>query len=219
MSWQEFIKSEYKKDYFQSLKKFVKRDAEKFKIYPHRSDLFNAFNLCLLEKTKVVIIGQDPYHGPNQAHGLAFSVLPGQPIPPSLRNIFIEIDNNFNQSLNIKRENGCLIKWAEQGVLLLNSILTVRDGQPGSHKNQGWEIFTDNAIKHLEATIDSPIIYMLWGAYARSKKNLISNYKNRLILESGHPSPLSSKLFFGNKHFLKANNFLQQFNIQPINWL
>lgn len=214
-SWKEIIECETKKDYFINIIKFVQEDAKNYIIYPKHSDIFNAFKYCSYVNTKVVIVGMDPYHGPNQAHGLSFSVLPGFAPPPSLVNIFKEIKND----LNIEQpSHGCLIPWARQGVLLLNSFLTVRQGQAGSHRNIGWEQFTDTIISSANL-IDRPIVFMLWGAFARSKKALITS-PHHLILESVHPSPLSAyNGFFGCKHFSKTNEFLIKQNIDPINWL
>ena len=215
-SWKQFIDTEIKKDYYQSLIKNLKKDAEQFTIFPQPKDIFSAFKLTPLDKIKVVILGQDCYHNPRQAHGLAFSVQPGIDIPPSLQNIFKEIKTDLD--VQHKFQNGCLQNWAKQGVLLLNSILTVRQNQPGSHKNFGWQEFTNNAIT-LVNSLDRPIVYLLWGNFAREKKKLINNPKH-LILESAHPSPLSAyNGFFGCRHFSKANKFLSDNNIEPISWL
>lgn len=216
-SWDEFIRQESKKDYYQKLSAAVVADAKQHIILPKRKNLFKAFKLCYLHETKVVILGQDPYHGENQAHGLAFSVAPGVPIPPSLRNIHTEIKSNYDCQ-TYKFPDGCLTTWALQGVLLLNSVLTVRQGEPASHKGFGWETFTDNAIALVNQQ-DNPIVFMLWGSFARSKKNLITNPKH-LILEAAHPSPLSAyNGFMGCGHFSKANEFLSSNNIKPIDWL
>ena len=223
-SWEDFIKHEKEQEYFKSLILKVKEDAKNYKIFPRHDHVFNAFKLCSLPDVKVVILGMDPYHGENQAHGLAFSVQEHIPIPPSLKNIFKEINSDLG--VQYKFANGVapytltatLTKWAEQGVLLLNSFLTVREGQPGSHKNFGWAKFTDKAISILNSK-DSPIVFILWGAHARAKKELINN-NIHLILESAHPSPLSAyNGFFGNKHFSKTNSFLMENNINIINWL
>lgn len=213
-SWKDFINYQSKQSYYKTLSDLILEDSKKYTIYPAHKDIFNAFKFCKLEEIKVVIMGMDPYHGPNQAHGLSFSVLPGVTIPPSLKNIFKEIESD----LNIKNgSNGCLIGWAKQGVLLLNTILTVRQGQPNSHKNKGWEIFTDEAIGIIN-NLPQPIVFMLWGSHAKSKKELLNNPKH-LVLDSVHPSPLSAyNGFFGCKHFSKANQFLINNNIQPIDW-
>jgi uracil-DNA glycosylase len=215
MDWQSFIRSEQSKPYYAELIRLIEEDRKAHTIYPPSKDIFNAFKYCPLDKTNVVIIGQDCYHGPGQAHGLSFSVLPGVPIPPSLRNIFREINNDLGQSYEFP--NGCLIPWAKQGVLLLNSILTVRQGEPGSHSQYGWQTFTDNAIKLLNEQ-DKPIVFLLWGSYSRAKRKLITTNPKHLVLESGHPSPFSQHLFFGNHHFSKCNDFLISHNIEPINW-
>lgn len=188
-------------------------DSNNGKIFPKRKDLFNAFELCSLENTKVLILGQDPYHRDNQAHGLSFSVPKGIAAPPSLKNIFKELKNDLNIDLP---SHGCLESWAKQGVLLLNSILTVREGSPGSHKNIGWETFTNAVIKQVN-DFERHIVFMLWGAFAKSKKVLITNERH-LVLESAHPSPYSATGFFGCKHFSKANEFLIKNKINQINW-
>ncbi len=215
MTWKSFTAFESEKQYYKDLVSFVSEDSKKSAVYPKRSDLFRAFDLCPLDKVKVVIFGQDPYHGPNQANGLCFSVQKDQTIPPSLKNIFKEIKSDLD--IDDLFVHGCLESWAEQGVLLLNSILTVRDGSPGSHKDKGWEIFTDSAIKLL-AEQDRPIVFILWGAFARSKKKLITNNKH-LVLESAHPSPLSAyNGFFGSKPFSKTNKYFVDNNMNPIDW-
>ena len=214
MSWQDFIKSEMQKDYFHNLDELLKEDEKKHTIYPPKDSVFRAFDLCSIENVRCLILGQDPYINPNEAMGLSFSVPSDTRIPPSLQNIFKEIQND----LGVKHEfkSGDLTKWAEQGVLLLNSSLTVRRGQSGSHSKYGWWLFTDAAITLLNS-LDRPIVFMFWGNHAKSKVPLITN-KNHLILTSGHPSPFSSHLFFGNKHFSKANEFLVKNNQQPISW-
>lgn len=212
--WDIFIASEMKEDYFKKLTQFLLEDARTHKIHPKHKNVFNAFTFCPLNKTKVIIIGQDPYHGHNQAHGLSFSVPLGEAPPPSLKNIFKEIKSDIGVT---EFKHGCLQQWSEQGVLLLNSVLTVRENQAGSHRNKGWEIFTDNAIRLLNK-LDQPIVFLLWGTFAKSKKELITN-QNHLVLESSHPSPLSAHTgFFGCKHFSSANAFLVKNNCQPINW-
>ena len=214
-SWKEFIEVESKKDYYIKLSSLVQEDSKNHTIFPSHENVFNAFKYCPLDKVKVLILGQDPYHGPGQAHGLSFSVPEGQDIPPSLKNIFSEINSDLGTNHSFK--SGCLLDWAKQGVLLLNSILTVRKNEPASHKNYGWEIFTDNTLSLIN-NLDRPIVCMLWGNFARSKKLLLNNSKH-LILESGHPSPFSYKLFKGNKHFSAANKFLENNSITPINWI
>jgi len=214
MNWKDFVDQQSKQEYYKKLFSFLKEESKQYKIYPSQKNIFNAFKLCPIENIKAVILGQDPYFNPNQAHGLSFSVLPGIPKPPSLVNIFKEI----KEDLNIDPPNhGCLESWANQGVLLLNSILTVRAGTQGSHRNKGWEIFTDEAIKLINS-INKPIVFMLWGNFAKSKSKLLNNPKH-LVLQSAHPSPLSAHNgFFGCRHFSKANQFLKNNNIEQINW-
>ena len=214
MNWQSIIKEESSKDYFKQITYFVQEDSKQHKIYPPHKDIFNAFKYCPFDKVKVVCLGQDPYHNPGEAHGLSFSVLPGVKLPPSLQNIFKELKND----LNIAAPNhGCLTSWAEQGVLLLNSFLTVRQNQPGSHQNIGWHIFTDKIISLLNNK-NTPTVFVLWGNFAKKKKGLITNPAH-LIIEGVHPSPLSAYSgFFGSKPFSKINNFLIENNIDPINW-
>jgi uracil-DNA glycosylase len=215
--WKELIDQESVKDYYKQLSSFVKEDAKQHTIYPHSKDVLNAFKLTPLHTVKVVILGQDPYHGAGQAHGLAFSVLPDCPIPPSLKNIFKEINSDLQVDMDYP--DGCLVDWATQGVLLLNTVLTVRANQANSHRDKGWETFTDAVISTLN-DVDRPLVFMLWGNHAKSKKKLITN-TNHLVLEAAHPSPLSAYSgFFGCKHFSKANEFLSVDNgIQPIEWL
>lgn len=214
-SWKDFINQEIKKSYFKNLSKFLIKESKEFFIFPKHENVLIAFKYCPLKDVDVVILGQDPYHGPNQANGLSFSVPNGQPIPPSLRNIFTEVKNDLGLDQDFKWGN--LTPWARQGVLLLNTVLTVRKGEPGSHKNMGWETFTDAAISLINEQ-DRPIVYMLWGAYARSKKNLITNSKH-LVLEAPHPSPLSAYTgFMGCRHFSKANLFLAENKALPVNW-
>lgn len=213
MNWKEIIKEESEKDYFKNLFDKIKSDSKNNVIYPPADDVFNAFKYCELDQTKVVILGQDVYHGPGQAHGLSFSVLPGVPLPPSLRNIFKELKND----LAIENKSGCLIPWAKQGVLLLNSILTVRDGSPASHAKFGWETFTDKIIQTLNDK-QQPVVFVLWGSFAKSKASLITN-KYHHIITSAHPSPLSAHNgFFGSKPFSKINNFLIDNSNNPIDW-
>jgi len=216
MNWKDLIKAESSKDYFKNLQKEILKDSESNVIYPPHKDLFTAFKLTPLDQVKVVILGQDPYHGENQAHGLSFSVLPGNPIPPSLRNIYKEINEDLQ--VNHKFSDGCLVTWAEQGVLLLNTVLTVRANVANSHRGLGWETFTDRVIATLNEE-ERPLVFMLWGSPAKSKRKLITNSRH-FILEAAHPSPLSAyNGFFGCNHFSKANEYLTINNIDPINWL
>jgi uracil-DNA glycosylase len=216
MNWKEFIDKEKQQDYYKRLTDLVLDDALTHTIYPPHNQVLRALRLTPLNQVTVVILGQDPYHGPNQAHGLAFSVEETCPIPPSLKNIFKEINSDLSTSH--KFPHGSLVEWAKQGVLLLNSSLTVRQGEPNSHKSFGWETFT-NQIISIVAAEDRPIVFILWGASAREKKKFIHNPKH-LILEAAHPSPLSAHNgFFGCKHFSKTNSFLKQNNLEPIDWL
>lgn len=211
--WDIILKEEFKKSYYRNLGIFVKNEYKNKKIYPEYKDIFNAFRLTDYDKVKVVILGQDPYHGDNEAHGLSFSVKEGVKMPPSLLNIFKELKDD----VNVERNQTDLTDWAKQGVLLLNSIMTVVKDMPLSHKNRGWEIFTDRVIELLGERKE-PIVFILWGSYARSKKELIKN-KKHLILESVHPSPLSANRgFFGSKPFSKTNKFLINNDIEPIKW-
>ncbi len=214
MDFKEYIDEESKKDYYQKLKAFVNNEYECHICYPEYKRIFHAISVTPLDKVKVVILGQDPYHGPNQAHGLAFSVLCDK-LPPSLKNIYKEMSSDLNVCVN---QDGNLEYLAKQGVLLLNTILTVRAGMPLSHKNQGWEIFTDGIIKLLNEQ-DRPIVFILWGANAISKKRFLNNPKH-LVLTSVHPSPLSAYGgFFGSKPFSKTNDFLIKNNVEPIKWI
>ncbi|MCF8357323.1 MAG: uracil-DNA glycosylase [Prolixibacteraceae bacterium] len=213
-SWKEILNEEFKKPYFSTLTSFVREEYKKNRIFPEGKNIFNAFNLCPFNKVKVVIIGQDPYHGPGQAHGLCFSVRDGIDFPPSLRNIFKEINNDIGTPVP---KSGDLTRWAVQGVLLLNATLTVRAHNAGSHQGKGWETFTDAAIRELSEKREN-IVFLLWGAYAQRKGAIIDKTKH-YVLESVHPSPLSaSRGFFGNHHFSKANQFLQSNGIEPVNW-
>ena len=213
-NWDELLKDEYKKEYFCDLQKFVINEYKKKTIYPKMSEIFNAFTKTSYDNVKVVILGQDPYHGENEAEGLSFSVKVGIQKPPSLINIFSELKDD----LGIDPPNhGSLVSWAEQGVLLLNATLTVVKDSPRSHANKGWEIFTDEVIKLINKK-ETPVVFILWGSDARSKKSLITN-KKHLIIESAHPSPLSAyRGFFGSKPFSRTNAFLIKNNIKPINW-
>ena len=211
--WFELLKDEFEKPYFKKLQAFLNEEYTKYQIYPSEDKIFNALNHVPLEKIKVVIIGQDPYHEPGQAQGLSFSVPSNFPLPPSLVNIFQEIESD----LNIKCLNdGNLERWANQGVLLLNTVLTVRKGQAYSHKDKGWEILTRRIIEIIGARKE-PIVFLLWGSYAQSFSPLIAPW--HLILKAPHPSPLSAyRGFFGCKHFSKCNDFLIEHNITPIDW-
>ena len=214
-SWKEHLSEEFAKPYFIDLTNFVRQEYQTAICYPPGRLIFNAFNLCPFDKVKVVIIGQDPYHGPGQAHGLSFSVCDGVPFPPSLQNIFKEIQQDMGTPMPI---TGNLTRWAEQGVLLLNATLTVREHQPGSHQRHGWEQFTDAAIKALNAHRDN-LVFILWGGYARSKASFIDASRH-LVLQSAHPSPMSANKggWFGNHHFSRANAYLVEHGQEPINW-
>ena len=212
--WADALKPEYSKDYYKKLFEFVGQEYSTTTVYPPGDDIFNAFHLTPLKDVKVVIIGQDPYHEPGQAHGLSFSVKPGIEIPPSLQNIYKELETDCGCYIP---NNGYLVKWAEQGVLLLNAVLTVRAHQAASHQRKGWEEFTDAAIKIVNSE-NRPIVFMLWGSFARSKKAMLNN-PNHLILEAPHPSPLSAyRGFFGCHHFSQANEFLVKNGVNPIDW-
>ena len=213
-SWKNVLSDEFNKEYFIKLTDFVRGEYLSGKaVYPAPANIFNAFNLCPLDKVKVVIIGQDPYHEPGQAHGLCFSVLPPTPIPPSLVNIYKEIKNDLGRP---SKTHGDLTSWAEQGVLLLNATLTVQAHLAASHAGKGWEQFTDAVIRAVAK--QENIVYMLWGAYAQRKAEFVNPEKN-LILKSVHPSPLSaSRGFFGNHHFSRANEYLTEHGKIPIDW-
>jgi uracil-DNA glycosylase len=212
--WKEKLDQEFRKEYFTRLASFVRGEYAAMTIYPPGSLIFNAFNLCRFEKVKAVILGQDPYHGPGQAHGLCFSVRDGIDFPPSLVNIFAEIRSDLGIDV---RNSGDLTRWAEQGVLLLNSTLTVRAHQAGSHQRKGWEEFTDYVVRVLNDGKEH-LVFFLWGAYAQKKGQSIDRSRH-LVLESVHPSPLSaSRGFFGNRHFSRCNNYLIQNGIQPVDW-
>lgn len=213
-SWKERLSGEFEKEYFQRLVSFVKEEYRRGKVYPPGSNIFRAFDVCPFDKVKVVILGQDPYHEPRQAHGLSFSVQDGVPYPPSLINIFKEIESDLGKPVP---KSGDLTRWAEQGVLLLNATLTVRAHQAGSHQNKGWEEFTD-AVIHRLAEEREHLVFILWGSYAQRKGAFIDTSKH-LVLKSAHPSPLSAfRGFFGNKHFSKANEYLVAHGIEPIDW-
>ena len=207
--WDNIVGEEYYKDYYQNLRAFLVSEYRSRTIYPDMNDIFNALKYTPFSDVKVVILGQDPYHGEGQAHGLCFSVKPGVPSPPSLINIFKE--------LKTTPPDGNLTRWATQGVFLLNTVLTVREHEPNSHKGKGWEMFTDKIIAALNDR-DKPVVFMLWGNNAKSKQALITN-KRHLILAAAHPSPLSANAgFFGCGHFEKANEFLKETGTIPINW-
>lgn len=212
-TWDIVLKDELKKEYFKKLGCFVRDEYTHKTCFPEYKNIFDALRYTDYDEVKVVILGQDPYHGTGEAHGLSFSVRDDVKRPPSLANIFKELEDD----LHIKKENNDLTNWAKQGVLLLNAILSVVKDKPLSHKDKGWEIFTDNIIRLLNER-EKPIVFILWGSYARSKKNLITN-KNHYIVESVHPSPLSAyNGFFGSKPFSKTNNFLIKNGIEPIDW-
>ena len=215
-SWLKHIEAEFDKEYMKNIKKSILNFKESGKIiYPRNNEIFNALNLTEFEKTKVIILGQDPYHGPEQAHGLSFSVKNGIKPPPSLLNIFKEIE--FDLSIKVDKKDGNLTRWAKQGVLLLNSLLTVEKGKPLSHKEIGWETLTDKIIKVLSQNKKN-LVFILWGSHARSKKLLISKNEN-LIIESAHPSPLSAhRGFIGSKPFSRTNDYLIKNNMNPVNW-
>jgi len=213
-SWKTALNHEFQREYFVTLKSFLQQEKRQYMIYPPGPSIFSAFNHTPFEKVKVVILGQDPYHGPGQAHGLCFSVPPGVPAPPSLVNIFKELKDELGIPVP---NHGNLEKWANQGVLLLNATLTVRANQAGSHQKKGWEQFTDQVIRELSAR-RSGLVFLLWGNYARAKEALIDTTKHH-VLKAAHPSPLSAyNGFFGCGHFLKTNELLQQQGLTPIDW-
>ena len=212
--WKNYLNTEFEKDYYLKLREFLKNEYNSKVIYPNMYDLFNALHFTSYEDTKVVILGQDPYHGPKQAHGLSFSVNPGVKTPPSLVNIYKELHDDLGCYIP---NNGYLKKWADQGVLLLNTVLSVRAGEANSHRNKGWEQFTNRVIEVLNQK-ETPIVFILWGNNAISKTSLITNPKH-FIIKSVHPSPLSaSRGFFGSKPFSKANEFLISTNQKHIDW-
>lgn len=215
-TWESLLKPEYEQPYFLQLKGFLREEAKQGQvIYPAKENLLNAFRLTPFDQTKVVIIGQDPYHGPKQAHGLAFSVQDGVKVPPSLQNVYKEIQEDIGITMPAK---GDLTAWAKQGVLLLNTCLSVREGQAHSHANKGWEVFTDKAIRLMSDKSEHPVIFVLWGSPARKKAALIDKQRHH-ILEAAHPSPLSAyRGFFGCKHFSKINEILENAGQAPINW-
>ncbi len=213
-SWAKVLSEEFEKPYFNQLVDFVKSEYNQHAIYPKGKDIFRAFDACPFDDVKVVILGQDPYHGPGQANGLCFSVHEGIPFPPSLVNIFKEIKNDLGKEIP---PNGSLERWANQGVLLLNATLTVRAHQAGSHQKKGWEMFTDAVVNRL-AESKKQVVYMLWGSYAQ-KKAAIVNPNENLVLKSPHPSPLSAhRGYFGSGHFSKANAYLKAQGLTGVNW-
>jgi len=213
MTWKDFIQNEMKKDYYQKLNNYVVEEYKENTCYPSYDNIFHAFDLTPFDNVKVVILGQDPYHEPNQAHGLAFSVL-CEKLPPSLKNIYKEMSSDLGVEVN---QDGNLDYLAKQGVLLLNTTLTVRAHEAASHLGKGWEIFTDNVIKELDNN-DNYMVFILWGNNSRKKRNLITN-KNHMVIESAHPSPLSAYHgFFGSKPFSKVNEFFKEHNVSEIKW-
>ncbi|MAZ26452.1 MAG: uracil-DNA glycosylase [Cytophagaceae bacterium] len=214
-SWKAVLGEEFNKPYFKALIDFVKEEYEQHRCFPKGSQIFNAFELCPLDKVEVVILGQDPYHGIGQAHGLCFSVNEGVPMPPSLLNIFKEIQQDLGKPFP---ENGNLERWAKQGVLLLNATLTVRAHQAGSHQGKGWEKFTDKVIEIISAQKEN-VVFLLWGGHAKKKAARVDRERH-LVLSSGHPSPLSANrgFWFGNRHFGQANTFLIKKGKKPIAW-
>lgn len=212
--WSLYLEEQFQKPYYQELRNFLREEYKTQQIYPNMQNIFNALHYTSYANTKVVIIGQDPYHGPNQAHGLSFSVQPGIESPPSLKNIFKELKNDLGYPMP---QSGSLVKWAEQGVLLLNSVLTVQAGKPNSHQGKGWEIFTDQVISTLDER-EKPVIFLLWGKNAQEKQRLITNSRHYKIL-APHPSPLSAyRGFFDSKPFSQANGYLRANGLKEIDW-
>lgn len=214
-SWKALLQQEFEQDYMRDLRAFLLAEKQQGKlIYPPGPDIFNALNTTPFDQVKVVILGQDPYHGPGQAHGLCFSVQPGVPLPPSLQNIYKEIQGDLGIPFS---RNGCLVSWAQQGVLLLNAVLTVEASRAASHQGKGWEQFTDKVIEVLNEGRDN-LVFMLWGSYAQRKGAMIDRQRH-LVLQSPHPSPLSAhRGFFGNKHFSRANAYLSEHGRPAIDW-
>ena len=212
--WDSLLADEFKKEYYLKLREFLKSEYQNYRVYPNMHDIFNALKLTPFQNVKAVILGQDPYHRPEQAHGLCFSVQKGIQIPPSLQNMYKELNTDIGMSIPA---HGYLLSWAKEGVLMLNTTLTVREGSPMSHKGKGWETLTDKIISIVNEK-ESPVVFLLWGGHARSKKAMIDT-KKHLVLEAAHPSPLSAyNGFFGCKHFSKTNHFLVKNGIDPINW-
>lgn len=212
-SWKKILTKEFEKEYWQQLTTFVRQEYQRTRVFPPGGSIFRAFEMCPFQKVKVVIVGQDPYHGEGQANGLSFAVNDGVTLPPSLQNIYKEIKNDLGIT---PIPSGDLSRWASQGVLLLNSVLTVAANTPASHKGKGWEEFTDAVITSLNEQREH-IVYLLWGKYAQAKGAMINREKN-LVLESGHPSPFSATLFYGHHHFSQTNNYLMLNGIDPIDW-
>lgn len=212
-NWKDILLEEFTQPYWWKLSKFLDKERGECQIFPSELDTFRAFLSTPYEKVKVVILGQDPYHGDGEAHGLCFSVKHGVRIPPSLKNIYKELNNDLGITIP---EHGCLMEWAKQGVLLLNSVLTVRKDSPGSHSNKGWEIFTDTVIQNLNDNKEH-LVFILWGNYAKKKGQIIDREKH-LVIESAHPSPFSATKFFGTKPFSRTNAYLASHNISAINW-
>ena len=218
-SWKKMLHEEFQKPYFKELSAFVREEYMTKKVFPPPKDMFRAFDMCPFDKVRVVILGQDPYHGEKQANGLSFAVHDGIALPPSLQNIFKELisDTNVSPAVTKMPTSGDLSRWADQGVLLLNATLTVRASSPGSHQNKGWEQFTDAAIQRLSDGREN-LVFLLWGNYAKNKGKLIDRSKH-LVLESPHPSPFSANNgFFGNKHFSKTNKYLKEKGLKEIDW-
>ena len=212
--FKNIIEGEAQKDYYKKLHDFVDNEYQTKTIFPDRKKIFQAMSRTPYDKVKVVILGQDPYHGQGEAHGLSFSVCPGITIPPSLKNIYKELNAELGCYIP---NNGYLMKWAEQGVLLLNSVLTVQKDMPASHRGKGWEIFTDKIIEEIDKK-EEPVVFLLWGNFAKSKESLLKNPKH-LVLKSAHPSPFSANHgFFGNNHFIKTNEYLKKNGVDPIDW-
>ncbi|HBN95408.1 MAG TPA: uracil-DNA glycosylase [Firmicutes bacterium] len=212
--WDELLAPEFEKDYYKMLRRFLIQEYRTTTVYPDMYHIFEALKRTSFAETRVVLLGQDPYHGKGQAHGLAFSVQRGVPKPPSLQNIFKELSRDL--ALEIPG-HGCLESWADQGILLLNTTLTVRDGQAGSHRGRGWETFTDTVLARLNEK-ETPLVFLLWGRHAQSKEPLIIN-KRHLVLKTVHPSPLSAhRGFFGCSHFSKVNEFFRELGQEPVNW-
>lgn len=213
-TWKKALEENFKSESFQKLREFIREEYRINTCFPPASQIFNAFDHCPYDEVKVVIIGQDPYHGKGQANGLCFSVAPGVRFPPSLRNIFKEIKNDLEKGIP---DSGDLTRWADQGVLLINATLTVREKQPGSHQKKGWEEFTDSVIRKLNEEKEG-LVYLLWGAFAQKKADFIDEKRN-LVLRSAHPSPFSAdRGFFGNRHFSKTNDYLLKSGKEPIDW-
>ncbi|WP_068774749.1 uracil-DNA glycosylase [Paenibacillus sp. FJAT-26967] len=212
--WKDYLQAEFEKPYYGELMQFLAEEYEEHTIYPEKKDIFNALNYTPFKEVKVVILGQDPYHGPGQAHGLSFSVKPGIPLPPSLRNMFKELREDLSCDLP---DSGYLKPWADQGVLLLNTVLTVRAGEANSHKGKGWETFTDKVIETISMKTD-PVLFILWGSHAQSKVKLIDTSRHGVI-RSPHPSPLSAhRGFLGSRPYSKANAWLEERGLSPIDW-